>query len=519
MSRPVTSGAGGGPPVKPWRRVLRMALRAIAGGPPAAVVWAFPRPVAWLVLAVMSILSAAHPWLVVYRTWASLRGASGGLARMRAAAHPADPYGRTILSFGIPCTVLILCLLPVYDRTVGPAGGIASLLISGLFLVSFVHGSGMARESGSRWYQLRATFIGGEIADLAQKTITRIVKNPVRAESVMEEWFGRTRTTSATAVTAGRSPGQALLVLAVAVLGAITGTAGAMVGEVRGDVVVPKKDPVETSTTAVAATPAPALSGPVPTPAPAPGPVLAVDVCGADPYEVLSALLGPSRRDLTDAATAVLGPLGYDVTGCPGGELLRVGALTVIPLRAVLGRPSSYVVLDDKGRASVVGPEAFSVFGRPDPTVSGGFTGGALTAPSVVRIEGPYANAAIPGENTPVEQRDDRKAYLYVLHLADGSCSAALRTEPQKQFVLLPASVSAIAGAFAVEHGFILVTPVGVMFRVEAYDADTGFVDDLTISYGRHIAEVPGVGGKVESADDGQPCGLGTMQETRYPVA
>jgi hypothetical protein len=497
-------------------RVPQLVVGAGSAALQAVLIWkAHLRGLTVALMTLGVVLSGAHPTVVLVRRWGS-RGHL--LKRLRCAVTTSDREGRSILTVGAPCTFLLGLLMVINIRSAETRDGVIALAFTALWLLSMLFTAEMARKHGPD-YQLRHTGVAKVLADEFQGVAAFLLRSPAAGTTLVTKLFGVSVQDNDGLVTTTKSVRHALVVALLAFLVGANGLVGAIKATpVAGSATTTTTTPTTTSSS-VLTTPSTSKPGREPGPAPitTTTTLTAVQVCGSDPGEVLAALFGPNRKTLAQAAASAIEAQGLDITGCPGAKPITVGNFTVVPLQSRGPRPS-YVALDRRGIATVVEPALFPVLGEPDASAAGGFRG-ALASPDLITIDGPYANAARPTEATPLEERDDRKAFIVVLNYRNGSCGAAVRTEPQKQYIRLEPGVTNVVASFATARGFVLVTPTAAGYTVQAYDVDHGFQDEIFVAFNNMIATADVPAGLRASAESTDPCELGQLLEKRYPVA
>lgn len=246
-------------------------------------------------------------------------------------------------------------------------------------------------------------------------------------------------------------------------------------------------------------------------------PLSGIDVCGEDPAKILRRLFAASKQATAGVVAKLIAARGPHTTGCPGLSPIQVGNFTVVPLRSFGGQVPSYVAVDGFDRAVIVLPSAFGVLGSPDATLPQGFSQGALSDRALVRIEGPSANAAPTGRGWS-SGSSDRVAFMYEFGYVNGSCAAAFRTEPQKEFLLLPASVSTLAAGVLAAGDFVSVSSTDrTTFKVKIFRSDGSYRDEVAINYAVPEASLGKANTSSPSrATDAEACHLGSLLQGNY---
>jgi hypothetical protein len=212
-------------------------------------------------------------------------------------------------------------------------------------------------------------------------------------------------------------------------------------------------------------------------------------ICGSNPLQQLERILPDSRAK---AAFRVISEAGFANTGCPPNRTKTVGGFIVLEL--VRSTASFAVVIAPDGRATLIDPRAVSLIET------------ALSTGAVDSVSGMYANA-------PVTHAEERRAFLYVLGMNDGTCGAMVRTEPQETFLALPSSVTRLVTDHAAGEGYVLVRGVpdvtSEIYEVWTIDRGGSLVDRTYVS----VDPETGTAHDSEGNVAGRAAGCGRMRE------
>jgi len=180
-------------------------------------------------------------------------------------------------------------------------------------------------------------------------------------------------------------------------------------------------------------------------------------------FETIDSSIHDASRNAAAVAT-VLTNVGTNLTGCPDGTIRRSGNFVVVGLNLPGAAPFE-VVVTDGGVATLIDPDAISGLASE------------ISDPTLLGISGMWANASLT--NTV-----NRRSFVYLLNYENGTTRLLVRTAPQQQFLLIPASVTDLATMLAPGQGYLTVNAVSALsYHVTVTGASGDIIksDDITI--------------------------------------